>query len=294
MCICQILLWREGWRRCGAKVQLFHHPAHWIWLLKCAAANFIDGALGALRCSSPSAKKLKPAKPLRFEVVCRLLPEFYWGSLCYLAHASHPAESKCSQSKGALEATALRQQAAEGRESRGSWEARALRCCQKRSPSRLALLHPPLLIKTSRKKNAEQTPLTSVWPVSRAVEKWKRVLRLNLSGPVCVRLRRLPPSHSFKTGGEQRDRQKKSNITFGPYLPSTPEHVWPQTWLCPSLWRPSSRFDFSQMVKRSDRLNFPSVTLTTIYLRPPILMDFVWTSVSLQVQRLWLECWFKW
>lgn len=45
--------------------------------LKCAAANLIDGTPGALRCSSPSAKKLKPAKPLRFEVVRRLLPEFY-------------------------------------------------------------------------------------------------------------------------------------------------------------------------------------------------------------------------
>lgn len=41
----------------------------------------------------------KPANPLRYEVLCTFCSELHWGLLCYLAHASHPAESKCSQSK---------------------------------------------------------------------------------------------------------------------------------------------------------------------------------------------------
>ena len=67
--------------------------------LKRTAANFIRGAPGR-QCSAPAAKKANLRTPLRFEVVCTFPSEFHRGfALCYLAHASHPAESKCSQSK---------------------------------------------------------------------------------------------------------------------------------------------------------------------------------------------------
>lgn len=68
-------------------------------MCRCAIISQLCGCCSRAVLFFTQCQESKPAKPWRFEVVCMLPSEFHWGLLCCLAHASHPAESKCSQSK---------------------------------------------------------------------------------------------------------------------------------------------------------------------------------------------------
>lgn len=76
----------------------------------------------------------------------------------------------------------------------------------------------------------------------------------------------LTRSHSLKTGGEQRQWQKKTNITLCPYLRRTPEHVWPQTQLCLSFEGPHLLWFLPNGSAEWHTFSFLSVTVKTIYI----------------------------
>lgn len=169
----------------------------------------------------------KPANPLRLEAVCMFPSKFHWGLLCYLAHALHPAELKCSQLK-----VCWRQQlccsklekAGKGK----SWKGKVLWYCQKWStsrPSNPPLLQPLLLITiVVRKHQANSTNecLINTPSCSRrrqATCSWLIPPPPPLSLLLCLSLPfslfyfclyfSLYPSHSLKTEENKgRDRRK--------------------------------------------------------------------------------------
>lgn len=169
----------------------------------------------------------KPANPLRLEAVCMFPSKFHWGLLCYLAHALHPAELKCSQLK-----VCWRQQlccsklekAGKGK----SWKGKVLWYCQKWSTSRPSnpLCSSHFCSLRSSSGNTKQIPLTSVWSTRQAVAEEDRQPvhdsfppSLSLSLLLCLSLPfslfyfclyfSLYPSHSLKTEENKgRDRRK--------------------------------------------------------------------------------------
>lgn len=251
----------------------------------------------------------KPANPLRLEAVCMFPSKFHWGLLCYLAHALHPAELKCSQLK-----VCWRQQlccsklekAGKGK----SWKGKVLWYCQKWStsrPSNPPLLQPLLLITiVVRKHQANSTneclintpscsrrrQATCSWlipPLSLSLS-FSAFLYLSLSSTsVCI-FPSIPPTplRQRRTKGETEEKQYNLlALFFGAHQSMSGLR---QGFACPlkeliSLWFQPNGSAQWQM------LNFPSATLTPISLVLLNLTDFVWTVCLAVWIRLWHGCW---
>lgn len=153
----------------------------------------------------------KPANPLRLEVVCMFPSKFLWGLLCYLAHASHPAELKCSQLKvcwrqqlccSKLEKAGKR----EGLEGKSTLVLSEMIHITARHPPRSS--HFLLITIVIRKHQANSTNecLINTPSCSRGRQATCSWLILSL---LLLSVFLLPPSHSLKTEENKgRDRRK--------------------------------------------------------------------------------------
>lgn len=161
----------------------------------------------------------KPANPLRFEVVCTFPSEFHWGfTLCYLAHASHPAESKCSQSKVRWRQRLCRTKLEKAGEREGLEGRSTLILSEMIHITGLATLRSSHLRSLpSPSGNTKQILLTSVWPTRRAVaegdgqpvhDSFSLSTSRSLSSTFFLHL---SPSHSLKTA-ENKGRHRRKAI----------------------------------------------------------------------------------
>lgn len=274
-------LLREEGCEVRAKVQQCHHLAHWMQF-KMHSSQLYRWCSRAVVFFTQCQER-KPANPLRFEVACSFPSEFHWGLLCYLAHASYPAESKCSQSKVCCRQWLCCSKLEKAGKGKG-WKAKVLWCCQKWSTLQpgAPLLRPPLLITLAVRKhraNCASKCLTNMpccgWG------RWATCTWLILSLPPT-------PLRQRRTKGETEEKQYNllALICGAHQSMSGLRHGV----ACPlkaliSLWfQPNGSAQWQI-------LNFPSVTLTLISLVLVNLTDFVWTVCLAVWIRLWHGCW---
>lgn len=202
-----------------------------------------------------------------------MLPsKFHWGLLCYLAHALHPAELKCSQLKGRWrqQLCGMLKKAGKGK----GWKVKKYSDAVRNDPHHcLAPLRSSHLTSLcSSSGNTKQILLTSVWSTQLAVAEEDRQpvhdsFSLPLSPPLSPALSLTTPLFSspafvwiflpllpapLRQRRTKREKEEKQYNLLG--------LIWEHTRAClasdtalPVLWRSSSPFDFSQMVQHSDR-----------------------------------------